>query len=299
VEEAEIVRVDGCGGEVRGSERRFGVDVVALAVGLLPQTELARQARCELHYNAKLGGFIPKRSEDMQTSVPGIYVAGDLGGIEEATIAIEEGRLAGLSAAESLGYSLKNIEHQKAEIKARLKELRYVGEKKSMRLAASATGTIAECCPGQSDKTMSHNTAKNGGPQILIECPEEIPCNPCEEVCPRGAIEVGSPITNLPRLRENHCTGCGLCIAACPAQAIFLIDRSFSKDYARLDLPYEELPRPRRQQRVGLLDRQGKKIGTGKVIRTRLTQAYDKTAVVSVTAPQQIAHSIRYIDCRK
>jgi ferredoxin len=230
--------------------------------------------------------------------VPGIYVAGDLGGAQEATIAIEEGRLAGLSAAESLGYAPKDKKHLKAEIISRLAELRYVGVKTGIGSASPLNRMVPECQPGRTERSMNNATSIDSGPQIMIECPEEIPCNPCEEACPRGAIEVGSPITNLPHFRKSLCTGCGLCIAACPAQAIFLIDRSFSEDYARLDLPYEELPRPRKQEIVGLLDRQGKKIGKGKVIRTRLTRAYDKTAVVSVAAPQEIADGIRYIDTR-
>ncbi|KPJ62516.1 MAG: hypothetical protein AMS15_03575 [Planctomycetes bacterium DG_23] len=310
VEEAEIVRLDECG-PYGVSGRRLGVDVVALAVGLLPQTELAQQAGCEFQYNGELGGFIPKRKPNMETSVPGIYVAGDLGGIEEATVAIEEGRLAGVSAAESLGYTPQDKEQKKAEIKSRLAELRYVGEKKSLSLLTRATTMLYENRSPSAGRSMSAlrmpsilrmrsaATSRASAPEILIECPEEVPCNPCEEVCPRGAIEIGSPITNLPRYREARCTGCGLCIAACPAQAIFLIDRSFSQGYARLDLPYEELPLPRKQQTVGLLDREGKKIARGRVIKTRRIKAFDKTAVVSVAAPQQIAHSIRYIDCRK
>jgi len=36
--------------------------------------------------------------------VPGIYVAGDIAGVEEASTAMEEGKLAGIAIAESLGY---------------------------------------------------------------------------------------------------------------------------------------------------------------------------------------------------
>ena len=39
----------------------------------------------------------------MQSSIAGISVAGDVAGIEEASSAMEEGRLAGISAAVSLG----------------------------------------------------------------------------------------------------------------------------------------------------------------------------------------------------
>jgi pyruvate/2-oxoglutarate dehydrogenase complex dihydrolipoamide dehydrogenase (E3) component len=40
----------------------------------------------------------------MATSIQGIYVAGDISGIEEASTAIIEGRIAGLAISNSLGY---------------------------------------------------------------------------------------------------------------------------------------------------------------------------------------------------
>ena len=54
------------------------------------------------------------------------------------------------------------------------------------------------------------------GPIAVIECVQEIPCNPCEEACPNGCIVVGEPITNLPRFDASECTGCGLCTEICP-----------------------------------------------------------------------------------
>ena len=41
--------------------------------------------------------------EHMQTTLEGVYVAGDITGVEEASTAMEEGRIAGISAAISLG----------------------------------------------------------------------------------------------------------------------------------------------------------------------------------------------------
>jgi len=61
----------------------------------------------------------------MESNLPGLYVAGDLAGIEEASTAMEEGRLAGLSAAQTLGY-LDGAEagEKKAEVRRRLASLR-------------------------------------------------------------------------------------------------------------------------------------------------------------------------------
>ena len=65
------------------------------------------------------------------------------------------------------------------------------------------------------------------GPVAVIECIQEIPCNPCEAACRFGAIQIGDPITNLPKLIENKCTGCGICVANCPGLAIFIINKVY------------------------------------------------------------------------
>jgi sarcosine oxidase subunit alpha len=48
---------------------------------------------------AEAGGFIAIHDDHMQTSVPGVFVAGDNSGIEEASTAMIEGKIAGVAAA--------------------------------------------------------------------------------------------------------------------------------------------------------------------------------------------------------
>ena len=86
-----------------GSERTFRVDTVALAVGLTPMAELAWLAGCRMRYVPELGGHVPAHDGRMATSVPGVFVAGDVSGVEEASSAMEEGRLAGVWAAAAAG----------------------------------------------------------------------------------------------------------------------------------------------------------------------------------------------------
>jgi thioredoxin reductase len=125
IEEAIVVALDKDYKPITGSEQTFKVDLICIAVGMSPESELCRMAGCRMKYINELGGHVPIHDERMETTVPGIYVAGDSSGIEEASTAIEEGRLAGLSAAESLGYISKDKFEEKADIiRQRLLSLR-------------------------------------------------------------------------------------------------------------------------------------------------------------------------------
>jgi sarcosine oxidase subunit alpha len=104
VEGATVVQVDESWQPVPGTEKEFDVDTICIAVGLNPMTQLVRMAGCKITYVPALGGRIPAHDVNQETSVKGIYIAGDISGIEEASTAIIEGRIAGLAIAHSLGY---------------------------------------------------------------------------------------------------------------------------------------------------------------------------------------------------
>lgn len=89
---------------VPGTETAVDTDVICLAVGMHPMTELAWMAGVRQEYVRALGGWMPMHDETMQTNLPGVYVAGDTAGVEEANTAMDEGRLAGVAIAASLGY---------------------------------------------------------------------------------------------------------------------------------------------------------------------------------------------------
>ena len=110
---------------IPGTEKAFDVDVVCIAAGLRPTSELAWMAGVKHIFVPELGGWMPQHSENMQTSVKGIYVAGDTAGVEEASTAMDEGRLAGISIAESLGYlTTKESADRQEETRQRLMALR-------------------------------------------------------------------------------------------------------------------------------------------------------------------------------
>jgi Fe-S-cluster-containing hydrogenase component 2 len=133
------------------------------------------------------------------------------------------------------------------------------------------------------------------GPVAVIECYEEIPCNPCEEACNQGAIFVGEPITSLPDLEAERCNGCGLCIPACPGLAIFVIDESYSEEESTIMLPYEFLPLPRKGMTVKALDSQGQVVGEARVLEVRNPKAYDCTPVIKIEVPKELSMTVRHI----
>jgi sarcosine oxidase subunit alpha len=124
VEGATIVQIDDHWKEIPGTERELELDTICLAVGLRPSSELFAQAGCRMVHVPELGGEVPFRNENLETSVEGIYVAGDAAGIEEASSAMLEGRLAGLDAAEKLAGESDEITELKNKVKADLIQLR-------------------------------------------------------------------------------------------------------------------------------------------------------------------------------
>jgi sarcosine oxidase, subunit alpha len=121
---ATIIQLDETWQPIPGTEKEMEIDVLCISVGLSPLSELLYQAGCEVKFVASLSGFVPVRDEDMMTTKQGIFVAGDVGGIEEASSAMVEGYLAGLSAAEWLGYTSEDLESMKADLKEQLRSLR-------------------------------------------------------------------------------------------------------------------------------------------------------------------------------
>ena len=103
VREVVVAPIDARGHVDRRRARRLAADALVVGFGLTPAVELTRLLGCEHTWDAARGGLIPRRSTDLESSVPGVLVAGDGAGIAGVESALVEGRLAGLLAAERLG----------------------------------------------------------------------------------------------------------------------------------------------------------------------------------------------------
>ncbi len=124
VQGATVCKLDEAWNPVPGTEKDVQVDTICISVGLSPMAELLWQMGCKMQYVPELGGHVPMRNKQMQTSVDTVYVAGDVASVEEASSAMMEGRIAGFAAAESLGYSSRQLRTKKREAWEELQALR-------------------------------------------------------------------------------------------------------------------------------------------------------------------------------
>jgi hypothetical protein len=108
IESVVLVQVDENLKPVAGSEREIPCDTVCFALGLAPNVELLHLVGARLAFDSALGGWAPAINDQMQTSVPTVFAAGDCAGVHDGMLADPEiarvqGGLAGHAAAQSLG----------------------------------------------------------------------------------------------------------------------------------------------------------------------------------------------------
>jgi len=99
VESVTMANITTDGEVIAGTEKTIEVDFVCIAGGLYPLTELASVIGCPFQYVEELGGHVPIHNERMETPLEGLYVAGNITGIESAKVARAQGALAGYSIA--------------------------------------------------------------------------------------------------------------------------------------------------------------------------------------------------------
>lgn len=133
------------------------------------------------------------------------------------------------------------------------------------------------------------------GPVAVIECFQEIPCNPCYTKCTRGAIGKMEDINEVPQLDYEKCNGCGVCAVACPGLAIFIVDYNYSENKSLLKLPYEFIPLPVEGQIVKALNREGAVVGEARVVRVQNGKNGNKTSLIWLEVDRALAMEVRNI----
>lgn len=125
VESVTVSDISAEGKIIPGSEKTVAVDFVCIAGGLYPLGELAAVIGCPFQYVEELGGHVPVHNEQMETPLEGLYVAGNITGIESGKVAQAQGTLAGLSVAKrKLQNNNSHIESQIQEAKLQVRIIR-------------------------------------------------------------------------------------------------------------------------------------------------------------------------------
>ena len=137
------------------------------------------------------GVWVPWRDQDMQTSIEGVFAAGDCAGIGGVEVALAQGRLAGVKAAECLGYRTtteteQTVRHERKRM-ARMLRLRHALEK------------VYRSGPG-SASVATEDT-------IICRC-EEITLGAIDEAIAQGAADLNQ-IKHWTRVGMGHCQGRG------------------------------------------------------------------------------------------
>lgn len=288
---------------IPGTEKHFDVDTICVAVGLSPMSQLLKQAGCEMKDTP--GGYVPVCEEDGATSVPGVYAAGDVSGIEEASSAMIEGRMSGATIACYLGYmSEEEKEERIQELEAQLDTLRQgmfapknrgklvekteegIDISRSLLERGYVADTEIERYPG---------VTRQAGIHPVMECTQNIPCNPCQDACPKGCITIGKNITSLPVVDATHtCIGCGMCVASCSGQAIFLVNEDVEEGYGEVTIPYEFLPLPKEGDTGVALGRDGKEVCEAVVTKVKTAKAFDHTNLLTIKVPNDMLMKARF-----
>jgi thioredoxin reductase len=197
VETATIAALDSSGVPIPGSEKTFEVDCVCLGYGFLPLFQLPVAFGCELQYIRDLRWYTPIHTANMETTVPGIFVAGDVTDMGGANVAAAEGRVAGLTAAYQLG-SLDAEAYQK-EVHPAITQLRYLNRMaKSLQQIYAFPAGLSYLADDDTD---------------ICRC-EEVTLGKLKEVLSYG-VEDLNQVKRLARAGMGYCQGrnCSVLIA--------------------------------------------------------------------------------------
>ncbi|WP_371378395.1 NAD(P)/FAD-dependent oxidoreductase [Sporomusa aerivorans] len=105
-------------------DTRYEVDLVCLDGGRHPVLETISALNCRLAFRKELGGWLPCYSASLETSISGIFVAGQTAGITSQAGVYRTGAIAGLGA---VSYLKQNTAENTAEAHSAAKQAHWDG----------------------------------------------------------------------------------------------------------------------------------------------------------------------------
>ncbi|MGD8345896.1 MAG: FAD-dependent oxidoreductase [Lysobacterales bacterium] len=207
------------------------------------------------------------------------FSAGDASEIAEASAAIFSGKIQGHQIAAALDRDVPEIPKEWERIEQILKSKPGPAE--------------AEIIPEQEE-----------GIAVVFHCDQDIPCNPCTSVCPNQAISTGDDIRGKPRFIGDEigkvCNGCTKCVTICPGLAITLVDYRKDSEHPIVSLAHEfQKEDIQSGDTVTVLDTEGVALGQAEVAKVVAGKKMDRTLLLRLKAPKEIAKRIAGIQVQK
>ncbi|MFQ5873121.1 MAG: FAD-dependent oxidoreductase [Dehalococcoidia bacterium] len=237
IESSVLVEIAGENRPHAGPEKGLACDTVCLAIGLVPNVELPDLLDCEMVFDSKLGGFVPKVDDWMRTSVDTVFVAGDAAGwhdgmIGRPEIALHQGRLAGLGAALSLGSIDSGTAHvRRAELQATWPSVStsdaYSGWNRWLSALVNTGGLDVFAC--QCEEVTRRELIDVRPPRYLAWDSEQMSSRSLETLLQDGPVNPDQ-IKRLTRVAMGHCQG-----RRCREQVSMLLAQHTNTDIA--DVP--------------------------------------------------------------
>lgn len=104
--EVVIAEFDDSHAEIASTRRVVAADTLLTSFSFVPNVQVARLLGCDLRWDEVQQTYFVKADDRLQTSRPGVYLAGEIFGIGGHRVAKAEGLLAAGSALADLGHTL-------------------------------------------------------------------------------------------------------------------------------------------------------------------------------------------------
>lgn len=247
VEGITIAQVDERFQFIPGTEKSFSCDTILIAVGLDSLSEFTLEAT--------------------EAGIP-VYAAGDALEIAEASSAMFNGKIAGLTIVRDCGHA----------------------EAGAVPSEWYAKAEVLKAHPG-AIKGYQHGLPEEGVFPV-IHCLQEIPCNPCTTVCPTNSIHTEDGGLMAVPLYTGSCIGCNKCLLICPGLAITLVDFRKDANHPTVTMPYEVFNYPvKTGDELELVDIGGADLGRYPVTAV-LEMKERHTQLVKTSVPRAIAKQV-------
>jgi NADPH-dependent 2,4-dienoyl-CoA reductase/sulfur reductase-like enzyme len=194
LERAVVAQIDREGYPVSGTEESYDIDTLCLGFGFVPNVELTQLAGCEHRFDPQRGGWVPTVDERLETTVSGLFAAGETAGIGGAGAAMLGGRVAGLTAARRLGHV------DEAQLVGAL--ARLAGQRQRLQRFGAMLNTLFFPRPGLNAITTRET--------ILCRC-EEVSAGEVWAAVANNGVASLDALKNWTRVGQGPCQGrtCG------------------------------------------------------------------------------------------